>query len=218
MGPSDHRPDDPRRVRNLHGLLVSRNVGLNLVENIEGSVTIAGNTAQREIFYDKERLTEMMKANEPLVCRKIAGDLTLRLLMVNTAIEEIGGRVDVVNESGNTHWSLTAPLADSSHRIVSQTGRIDVQIARDVFLPIEAVSECGVLRINKQDDVGQEEIEYGHTYSASQSWYGFRVPTAPRSPREQSERLSAVLEGRNRTAGVDLASREGTIVVQYEKP
>ena len=61
----------------------------------------------------------------------------------------IGGRVDVENAFGKTVWRSERPVAATDHRIVSQSGPIEVRFASSApgELPLSLFTECGAIRL-----------------------------------------------------------------------
>src|SRR5262249_35271158 len=88
---------------------------------------------------------------------------------------------------------------------------------------LQALTNCGTVRTN----AGQDQLEdtsFSTTTASdksSRNWRGMKsTPKADRNPGaffESISRLDAVLTGADRTDGLDLISRAGTVVVTVEK-
>ena len=66
---------------------------------------------------------------KPSRYKSIRGSLVVNFCRADLTLEDIGGRVDVENEFGRTVWHAVRPIAITDHRIVSQSGAIEVGIS-----------------------------------------------------------------------------------------
>src|SRR5262245_19156353 len=90
----------------------------------------------------------------------ISGNADLRYGRVKLDLGNIGGRIDVVNEFGDTHLVAEMPLAEAAHRIYSECGRIDALLSADAWksVPVIALTNHGGIRTN----VAREEFDDFH--------------------------------------------------------
>src|SRR5262249_33171582 len=94
---------------------------------------------------------DMARAYEPRESsyRNIEGDLRARFCRSNLTIGDVGGRVDVENDFGDTVWQPERTLAQKAdHRIVSQSGAITLRLGPRTLgsLKLQMGTECGKLR------------------------------------------------------------------------
>ena len=212
------------QVRDLHGSLTVENAPLDLLETIHGDVSIRSTVelANSGTRHDGNGQTVYMTPPRALTCRNLDGSFSAWFTRSNLKLEAIKGRVDVRNEFGDTTWAIGSSPAEKAHRVLSESGRIEVSLARKALkrLPLIALTNCGTVRT----DMGQDVLEdvmftVGRDLAGtSRSWHGL-IPKAkdgglPGSVMILSTgRLDAALQGSDRAAGVDLISRCGTVSV-----
>jgi hypothetical protein len=213
------------RVRELYGSLVVDDAPLDLAEAVHGNLTI---TATSELVNsgsyseEDEHVLDSPPARE-LICRDVDGDLTGWFTRTDLVVSDVAGRIDVRNEFGDTRLSVRGPLTDKPHRVISEAGRIEVQLASGALggLPLQALTNCGRVRTNLVAGGGQD-VSWTTTQSADGSrrnWYGINSKTFRQGGDSFNDiqRLDAVLSGTDRTSGLDLISRAGTVAVTIEK-
>lgn len=213
------------RVRGLEGSLAMHHVPLDLIEDVTGNVTIAFTS---DLSGHSTRAGQGGRAltHEPplaCACRNIGGDLTAWFARADLQLEKIGGRIDVRNEFGDTKLTAGGPLSKAAHRIVSESGRIDLDLTRSTWgdLPLLAVTQSGHVRTNTSREF-LEEFSYGAEDGdgARRSWIGLkRIRSGadrfdPQEFLDLTTRFGLILGGKDRPAGLDLISRGGTVVVQ----
>ncbi|MBI3861056.1 MAG: hypothetical protein HY290_04090 [Planctomycetia bacterium] len=211
-------------IRDLHGSLTVRNAPLDVIEGVEGNVTIVATTelANTGTQHANDRRTSYTPPPRQLVCERIAGDFTAWFGRVDLKLSDIGGRIDVRNEFGDTRLATTEPLPDHAHRILSEAGRIEVALPRNQLgrMPVTALTNCGKVITNARrevfDDTSLTTSSAGDR--SRRNWRGFKT-TGKRHPMEIMEtvrRIDAVLTGEARSSGLDLISRAGSIDVTVE--
>jgi hypothetical protein len=223
------------RVRNLNGDLTADNVPLDLVDSVHGNVQIISTLelANTGVQHEGGQRTAYTPPPRVLVCRNIDGDFSAWFTRGDLKLTDISGRIDVRNEFGDTTLVAAAPIAAKSHRLLSESGRIEVQLTRDATgdLPIQALTNCGTVRTNAhQDFLEDTSFSTGATAekvgrdSRGRDWRGVKsarkashgpesFSVGPESFFAGMERLDAVLTGDDRTSGLDLISRGGTVIV-----
>jgi len=223
-GSRDRDYDGHFQVRDLYGSLVVDNAPLDLVDGIHGNVSIRStvelaNTGTR---HRSGKRTFYIQPPRVLTCRNIDGDLTALFTRAALELKAIGGGIDIRNEFGDTTLAVGPGLAEKPHRVVSESGQIEVNLAPEALdrLPLQALTSCGTIRTNVGQDVLPDvSFTVGRDYTGtSRNWRGvisnsggadrFHVATM-----EAIDRLDAALQGHERPAGLDLVSRCGTIRV-----
>ena len=169
-----------------------------------------------------------------------------RFCRADLRLEGIAGAIDVDNEFGDTllvaREDLSLPLARSirfptgyamtpaallakAHRIVSESGHVEVHLAEKARqpdgLPLLALTECGTIRTIGAGDA-LENVHFTPAAGGSlgrRSWRGFaskgKASSPPGLSLERFERPAAILAGKDRSAGLDLISRAGSIRIVY---
>lgn len=202
----------------LGGSLFASSIPFRKIQGVQGDVTILDTAIlDRGIGGHSEG------------CRfeDIQGSLRARFCRVDLSLRAIGGRVDVENDFGRTVWRADRPIAATDHRIVSQSGAIDVRFAPDALgeLKLTLATECGNLR-DRPRGSGRfmthmvTGIASNLSDSVARSWLGW-VTGDPDPERFVSsegftmmDRLAAALPGRPRPPGVDIISRAGVITFE----
>jgi hypothetical protein len=156
-----------------------------------------------------------------LTCRNIDGGLTAWFTRADLKVEKVSGRLDVRNEFGNTAVTVAAPLAEKPHRVLSESGRVDVRLTAKALgsLPVQALTNCGTVRTDAPQDVLEDtSFTLGRDPTgASRNWRGVKsVRKGGGDFFAATDRLAAVLAGGDRSPGLDLISRCGVVRVTYE--
>jgi hypothetical protein len=215
-------------IRELHGPLTVENAPLDLIDAIHGNVIITStielvNTSTQ---YDENGRTIYTPPPRELTCRNVDGDLTAWFTRANLRLEAIAGQINVKNEFGNTLLAVGRALEDKAHRVVSESGRIEVHLAPGSLgsLPLQALTNCGSVCTNAGQDILEDKsFTVGRdSVGADRQWNGVRSKRGsaafdPAAFFADAERPAAVLQDLNRSAGLDLISRAGTVRVIYER-
>ena len=215
-------------VQGLTGNLNCRSFPLQLVANVKGHVTVesfsefgvegAGTSHRNE-------MREMTPARSfSVTVNDITDGVDLRFGRVSLNLKNIAGKIDVENEFGDTNLVATGKLTNVAHRIVSQSGRIDVKLSDEAWdsVPVVAVTNFGGVRTN----IDREQFSDFHISGPDKhsrvrrDWSGFRKAV---DGEEQFaailsllDRFAAVSESKTRSSGLDLITRNGSIVVVGE--
>jgi len=208
-----------RRI--LHGSLTVDNAPLDLVDWVTGNVTIVStfelaNTGTR--YEDNQRIA-YIPAPRDMTCQAIDGDLRAVFTRARVRLAEISGAIDVRNDFGSTKLTVARALAEKPHRIVSQSGRVAVHLERDVLgkLAVRALTNCGTVRTNFKREL-LDEVHFSTANGPEAvhgDWRGFQSSSLQRFSPDM-RRLAAVLAGTERTNGLDLVSRAGTLVLSID--
>jgi len=159
-----------------------------------------------------------------LFCGSIRGDLTAHFNRSDLHLARIAGKIDVHNEFGDTTFDAKAQLSDNPHRLISESGRIEVTVSRPALgqLPLQAWTHCGSVRaINANSSQFEEANISGQSDDGTtRGWRGMKTPSPAAGGLDIFNRLNRIqdtLAGRNRAPGLDLISRCGPVVVTLEK-
>lgn len=211
-------------ISELNGSLSVFNAPLDRLGSVTGNVSIVSTTelANTSTGFANDQRTLYTPPPRQLVCEKIDGDLTAWFSRVDLKLSGISGRIDVKNEFGDTALTAPAKFADQPHRIVSESGRIDVSMKLDNFrqLPFFAFTSVGTLRTPAL----RESLEdfnfntWSELSSSRREWRGVRTQLKGKERFSLSTftRPDAVLSGSERANGLDIMSKSGTIVVTVE--
>ena len=212
------------QIKGLEGNLALYNIPLQRLEQVHGDVKLIatseyGNTGTQHADDWRTAYTP-----PPLEClvRAIDGNLVIWFAHINLALEEIAGGVDVRNEFGDTTLTVAKPLQNTAHRIVSEAGRIELKAKQANWgkLPILALTNHGSIRTNAQRDF-LDETNFGGASAgenAQRNWRGMKTKQERAADRffTDFDRPSAILRGIQRSAGLDLISRGGDVVLTIE--
>jgi hypothetical protein len=221
-GSRDRDYDGKFSIRELHGTLTVHNAPLDLIESVSGDVTIVATTelANTGTQHENDQRTSYTPPPRQLVCNQIDGNFTGWFSRVDLQLSRIGGRIDVRNEFGDT--TVASPGDEQPHRLLSEVGRVEIVVPRDLVqrLPVSALTNCGTVRTNAPRDLLDDTnfTTSGAGDGARREWRGFQSANRrdPAHLRGAVNRLHAVLTGAERTNGLDLVSRSGTVVVTIE--
>jgi hypothetical protein len=225
-------------VANLGGSLAAENIPIQRIEGVKGNVsmTAMAYTENRGTGYGPDGVSFRVNDPKESVYRNIDGDLRARFCRANVTIGDVGGRVDIENDFGDTVWKADRELAQKTdHRVVSQSGSVTVCLDAKVpgSLKVELFTECGSLRrgrdVDKALNVWFEETNFqtadGDTVRRSWTSWTRRPDPQDDRPRHNWEeafarfrRVAEALYGRPRSPGVDVISRAGTVVVALPDP
>jgi hypothetical protein len=211
------------KARKVKGPLTIEGVPVQLIEEVSGNVGVTmtaylGNSGTR---HSGGTRTSYVFPPEEYVYENIAGDFRGRFVRADLKLAGVGGRVDVVNDYGQTTWTIDKPLTKAAHRVVTHGGQIDVNAAEKAFgdLAVLAVSECGVVRMGYNDQSFKDVSWTSAKTGAYRGWRGFeRRPSGEKDDShlgifERFERMPKVLSGEDRSEGLDLVSGGGTIQI-----
>ena len=225
-GSTDRDYDGRFAIHGLHGSLTVKNAPLDVVDSITGNVTIvqtADELTNTGTQHEDNWRTLYIPPPRELVCHEIDGDFSAWFTRVDLKLTGIAGRIDVRNEFGETSLTVQKPLADKPHRLLSDSGRIELSLPGNQLqrLPVLALTNCGKARCNAARDV-LEEINFTTSSAGDRSrrgWRGFTTANRGDGMRLLTlvNRLDDILSGSDRASGLDLVSRGGTVVVSIEK-
>jgi hypothetical protein len=225
-------------VANLGGSLAAGNIPIHRIDGVKGNVSVTA-TAYAEnkgTGHGPDGVT--FRAHDPKesVYRNIDGDLRARFCRANLTIGDVGGRVDVENDFGDTVWQTDRELAQKAdYRVVSQSGTVTLRLGAKATggLKVEMFTECGSLRrgpdVEKALNVWFEETNFQTAEGdpVRRSWTSWTRRQGPQGdrPRHNVEesmarfrRVADALYGRPRSPGIDVISRAGTVTVAVPEP
>jgi hypothetical protein len=221
------------RVTAIGGSLTADNVPIHQIDGVMGNVSVTATAYPENRSSGHEANGVTARAYEPKnsVYRNISGNLHARFCRTNLTIGDVGGRVDVENDFGDTVWQTDHELAQKAdHRIVSQNGTVNVRLGAKApgSLKVNIFTECGTLHrgdgVEKALDAWFEDsmFQTAENDTAQRSWTAWTRRPGPQgaSPRHNWDesfarirRVGDALHGKPRSPGIDIISRAGTIVV-----
>ncbi|SIN75261.1 hypothetical protein SAMN05444166_0641 [Singulisphaera sp. GP187] len=220
-------------VAKISGSLESDTIPIHRIDGVKGdvSVTAMAYTENKSSGYGPDGVTARADDPKETVYRNIEGNLRARFCRANLTIGDVGGRVDVENDFGDTVWQSDRELAQQvDHRVVSQSGSVMVRLGAKASgaLKVEMFTECGSLRrgndvekaLNAWFEAANFQTADGDTVRRSwTSWSRRPGPKGARETRDREEpferfrRVADAMYGRPRSPGVDVISRAGTVTV-----
>ncbi|MFN0016754.1 MAG: hypothetical protein ACKVP0_00760 [Pirellulaceae bacterium] len=223
------------RIRGVTGSVAARNVPLHTIEDVSGDVSLtctvdlANSGTSHDGGSDPGQVLRTFHVFRALPCfvKNVGGNFQAWLCRIELEAVDIAGRIDVRNEFGDTRLKLTKPLAKVTHRIVSEAGRIEVNFSAANLgeLPLWAVTQCGGVRTNSPREL-LDSFNYSQgttSEGVSRKWSGLRRAKKPNAEFDSSEWMESIeradkaLHGLARSAGLDLISRGGIVVVTVTK-
>lgn len=223
----DSTDSDARGRFEIHGLtgdLLCRHFPLQKITRVHGHVSILSTTefgVEGAGMRHHDGLRDMTQARPfSVAVHGVSHGVQLRYGRVRLELQDIAGKIDIENEFGDTYFSSTIPLAKTANRIMSQSGRIEVELSPAAWksVPVLAVTNHGGSRTNIRrgefDDFHLSgEDKHDHV---RRDWSGFRTVIEGEdrfAVFQLFDRFAAILGDTERSAGLDLLTRNGRIVV-----
>jgi hypothetical protein len=215
------------RIRSLVGNLTVENAPLDLIDSVDGNVKIVSTMelANTGTHHEGGLRTAYTPPPRVLTCRNIGGDFSAWFTRGDLKLSGISGQIDIQNEFGDSTLVADGQLADKAHRLLSQSGRVEVQLTSAALaqIPLLALTNCSMVRTNARQDVLESTSFSTSSISGlgSRDWHGVKSVRKPEQGPASFfagvERLNAILTGGDRSSGLDLISRGGTVVVTVDE-
>ena len=205
-------------VTNLQGPLTASDIPIHQIDGVKGDVSILA-TAYAEdtsTSHGPDGVTMRPVAPPDSTYKDIQGNLHARFCRATLTLEGIAGRVDVENAFGKTIWRSDRPIAAMDHRIVSQSGPIEVRSrARRPGLLAALFTECGAIRLPRGGSELVSRMFHGSMGDVtSRSWHGF-IRGRARIASATSPLFGCIPAERASDApGIDIISRAGTVTYE----
>jgi hypothetical protein len=220
-GSLDRDYDGRFTIENISGPLALYNVPLDELKQVRGDVTIVATVEYANTGTTHEGGRRVAYTPPPRECsiEAVEGDLSAWFSRVDLTAAEIGGKIDIRNETGTTQLRVANAQA-AAHRVVSESGRIELNVPSDQLaaLALMALTSDGAADTNA-DQAALDEVSFttGLTIDGSRrNWRGFMTPPPEEERFTWFERPAQVLAGRATQAGLTLISRSGRVGVQVE--
>jgi len=223
------------RIHGVTGSLAARNIPLHAIEDVSGDVSLtctvdlANSGTTHDGGSDPGQVLRTFHVFQAVPCsvKDIGGGFQAWLCRVDLKLENVAGRIDVRNEFGETRLTMTKSLSKDAHRIVSEAGRIELNSSAASLgdFPLWAATQCGNVRTNSpRAMLDSFNFTQGmDSEGVSRSWHGLRrtkkedTKFDPEEFLESASRADKALHNQIRSAGLDLISRGGTVVVTVAK-
>lgn len=200
------------------------NIPMDSIQHVFGDVLIESTAPMSNTGTRHRDGTRTAYAPEPrpFVVSDITGNLTARFTCSDLRLNDMLGKVNVRNDFGRTHLTISAALEDTNHRLVSQSGDVHVTVAAGVAVgtPIYLATCCGTAMTN----LSRKQLDDSNTTGAANDgtrrrWRSFFTPKPGDQFRFSSfGRAESVLSDAKRLHGLDLISVAGRVeFVQHEE-
>ncbi|MBA3481989.1 MAG: hypothetical protein H0T51_09260 [Pirellulales bacterium] len=223
-GSLDRDYDSQVMIKNVSGPVAIYNVPLGQLEQVHGDVKIVATVEYANTGTTHESGQRTFYIPPPRDCKivDVEGNLSAWFSRVNLTLARINGLVDVRNEAGSTNLTVNKKLAPLPHRIVSDSGRIEVQAHMSVLadLSVMALSDEGTVKTNADQTIyDAATFTTGNSVDGSRrNWRGVRSnASADRFDFTYFERPARVLEGTETAPGLTIISRSGVVVLRLKK-
>ena len=211
-------------VRGLTGNLLSLNFPLQTVTNVTGHVTF---TATQEFGFESagtlhaDNIRQLTPAKPIAVqVHHVSDGLDAQFGRVQLDLADIQGTVNVSNDFGDTRLVASKPLPAVAHRLVTQSGRIEVELSPAAWksLPVLAITNHGGIRTNlSREEFDDFRLEGADEHDGTRrTWPGFRTVVKDEERFAVFAvlgRMRQIIENTDRPAGLDVFSRSGNIEV-----
>lgn len=150
----------------------------------------------------------------------VSDGVDLRLGRIDVDLKGIEGTIDITNDFGSTRLIAGKAFSPAAHRIVSQSGRIDVELSPEAWasVPVVAATSHGGYGTNiPREQFGDFMLQgtLNHDWTR-RSWNGFRTVQKDEGTMATfrvMDRLEQIFQNAERPPGLDLVSRGGTVMV-----
>jgi hypothetical protein len=222
-GSRDRDYDGSFEIKGVEGPVKLYNIPLDRLDQVQGDVTIVATVEYANSGVSHADGMRVCYTPPPRECvvSHIAGSFSAWFARTTLKLDGVAGRIDVKNESGDT--TLTAGLlSEAAHRVVSESGQVEVRTTALTVgeLPVLAVSGQGSVRTNADSNwLGDTNFTTGNSVDGSRrNWRGVKTKREfdPGAFLDEVRRPSAALADEPRSAGLDLISRSGAVVLLIE--
>lgn len=211
-------------VRDHIGLITLSNVPMDVIERVTGDVKIESTTEMANTGSGHSAGDWILTTPPPrqLQVSHVTGDLTAHFTRSELHLDGVSGVINVRNDFGDTHCSITAPLLAGNHRIVSQSGLVSVQVAGgiNVAQPIFAATSCGTAATNLgRDELDDLNVTYSSADGSRKGWRSLNTKLVDKNFQSRfalHQRPDDILADRERSHGLDIISIAGRVEYRYE--
>jgi hypothetical protein len=210
-------------VKNHRGSLTIENIALDVIEGVKGDVEVTltadlGNSSTNHRGGQRTLSSELPRSYD---YRDIEGNFMARMLRVNLNLSGVRGRLDVINDFGDTVLEIAEPLPSAVHQVHSQSGDIQLRVSKNALdkAPLLAVTECGIVRAqNNGPPLKDGNISFWTEDPRTPVTYrGFATNSVGASPFGRFSRLrpksQSLDPGMLEAPGLDVINRAGTIEI-----
>jgi hypothetical protein len=222
-GSLDRDYDGRFTIANIAGPLALYNVPIDEVKQVRGDVKIVATVEYANTGTTHEEGRRVAYIPSPRTCTiaGVGGDLSSWFSRVELAVSEISGTIDVQNEAGTTRLSVGNAPAAAPHRVVSESGQIELKVASDQLAALALMALTGDGSAETNADQGAlNEINFttGLVIDGSRrNWRGFMTPLSEEGRFTYFDRPGHVLAGSATQAGLTLISRSGRVSVLVDE-
>ena len=215
-------------VDGLRGNLKCKNFPLHRIANVDGHVSVESflEFGVEGMGTSHRRGMREMTAARPFAVKvaNVTDGVTLRFGQVALDLDNISGTIDVENQFGSTRVNVKEKLSDGAHRLVSQSGPIEVRLSGEAWnsTSVVAATNYGGVRTNIEDhEFGDFRLSGpDRTKDVQRGWSGFRKTSEADEPFSNLmrllDRLDAVEKDAPRSNGLDILTGSGQIIVMRE--
>ncbi|HVX09642.1 MAG TPA: hypothetical protein VHC22_00435 [Pirellulales bacterium] len=220
----DRDYDGRFQIKRVVGPVSIFNVPVGLIEEVHGNVKVMQTVEYANSGTQHGEGQVVSYSPPPRECRikRIEGDLHAWFARADVKLSGVTGQIDVKNEFGDTTLELNGKLSAAAHRIVSESGTIELRqpAAQREPLPLLALTNHGTVRRDASiRDLEETHFTTGEVLDGSRrDWRGFRTQKngqrlGPADMFAAFQRPAAALAGTERSPGLDLVSRNGAILL-----
>jgi hypothetical protein len=223
-GSLDRDYDSQVSIKNVSGPVAIYNVPLGQLEQVHGDVKILATVeyANTGTMHESGQRTFYIPPPQDCKIVDVEGNLSAWFSRVNLTLAKIDGLVDVRNEAGSTKLAVNKKLAPLPHRVVSDSGRVEIQAKMSSIadLSVMAVTDQGTVKTNAdQTTYDAASFTTGNSADGSRrNWRGVRSNVnADGIDFTYFERPARVLKGTETAPGLTMISRSGIVELRLKK-
>lgn len=213
-------------IRDHVGPITLSNVPMDVIERVVGDISMESTTEMVNTGSHHSNDDWILTTPPPrrLQISRVTGSLTVYATRSELHLGAVSGVINVRNDFGDTHCSITGPLSAGNHRIVSQSGLVSVQVADGTGIdqPIFAATSCGSAATNLgRDELDDLNVTHSSADGFRHEWRSLhtKLPQGDFSARiALHERPDDIIADRERSHGLDLISVAGRVEYRHEGP
>ncbi len=211
-------------IRDHVGPITLSNVPIDVIERVTGDVKIEATTemANTGSHHAADDWILTTPPPRPLQVTNVTGNLTGHFTRSDLHVSGVSGVINIRNDFGDSRCLIATTLAKGNHRIVSQSGLVNVQVAggTEIGLPVFAATNCGSAATN----LGRDELDDLNVTDTSadglrKEWRSLhsKLPQDDFQARfALHKRPDDIIADRERSHGLDLISVAGRVEYRQE--
>jgi hypothetical protein len=211
-------------IRDHVGPITLSNVPIDVIECVTGDVKIEATTEMTNTgsHHADDDWILTTPPPRPLQVTNVTGNLTAHFTRSDLHVSGVSGVINIRNDFGDSRCLIATALVAGNHRIVSQSGLVNVQVAggTEIGLPVFAATNCGSAATNLgRDELDDLNVTVTSADGLRKEWRSLhsKLPQDDFHARfALHKRPDDIIADRERGHGLDLISVAGRVEYRQE--